>query len=209
MLKLKEAQVKKVAKELNKVMGLNPPIDTDVAMEEIIKTIKLEVLQIGTGNPPLITPDDKFSDETTEVLNAFMGNGKDVPAEEATPAAVAEKIHKKNIADKPVQVIEDKPVTKKKPVAKVVAEKSALKEASEDLKNTAKAAVKKAKGKEEKGESNEALGVRLLKEKATDEEITEAFTAAYTKKDKNVTEAFVAKRVKIYMDIARKKTAKA
>jgi hypothetical protein len=203
MLKLKEAQVKKVAKELNKVMGLNPPIDTDVTMEEIIKTIKLEVLQLGTGNPPLITPDDKFSDETTEVLNAFMGNGKDVPAEEATPAAVAEKIHKKNIADKPVQVVEDKPVAKKKVAAKVVP----IEEEKVPVAKAAKPAAKKAK--EEKGESNEALGVRLLKEKATDEEITEAFTAAYAKKDKNVTEAFVAKRVKIYMDIARKKTAKA
>jgi hypothetical protein len=78
--------------------------------------------------------------------------------------------------------------------------------------NNAKAvtAVKEVKPKVEKAraESMEALGSRLLKEKADDKAIQSAFVKAY--KVKGITDtAFIEKRVKIYMHIAEKRaTAK-
>ena len=200
----KESLVRNAAKELNKVMGLTPPIDIKADTDDILAVIKKEVLRIGTGKPPLITPEDEFTPEVQELLDELIANGeeeKTEPVEEKketkkkkeTPESVG-KIHKKNIADKPIQVGEpEKKATKPAP----------KKEEKEEKKEAAP-----KKKQERKMESNEDLAVRLLKEKATDEEITEAFRAAYAEKEKNVTDKFLEKRVKIYMDIAKKKTAK-
>ena len=53
-------------------------------------------------------------------------------------------------------------------------------------------------------ESNEALGSRLLKEKADAETIERAFIAAYADAGKTDLD-FIRERIKIYMKIAKKR----
>lgn len=64
-----------------------------------------------------------------------------------------------------------------------------------------------AKAPKERRLSNEALGSKLLKEKATEEQIIAAFTAAYKLKGKT-DKKYIAARSKIYMNIAKKKSTK-
>ena len=76
-----------------------------------------------------------------------------------------------------------------------------------DVKGTE--AAKKATAKTPKTPrlSNEALGVQLLKSKATEEEIIAAYTQVY--KLKGITDKdFIKKRAKIYMGIATKRATK-
>jgi len=54
-------------------------------------------------------------------------------------------------------------------------------------------------------ESMEDLGARLYKEKATQEQIVDAFTNAYVERHKTPDTAFLAKRIAIYMEIGRKR----
>ncbi len=64
-----------------------------------------------------------------------------------------------------------------------------------------------AKTPKERKLSNEALGAKLLKEKADEATILAAFTAAY--KLKGITDKkYIVARSKIYMSIAKKKSTK-
>ena len=70
-----------------------------------------------------------------------------------------------------------------------------------------KAADKPAKAPKARTESNEALGERLLREKASQEAILNAFTAVYKQKKGVTDKKFVEARAAIYMRIAEKKAA--
>ena len=69
------------------------------------------------------------------------------------------------------------------------------------------AAKKTAKTPKERRLSNEALGAKLLKEKADQDTIIAAFTEVY--KLKGITDkSFIEKRARIYMNIAQKRVTK-
>jgi hypothetical protein len=264
---ISKKQLINAAKEFN-TLPLDPPIDTNVSVEELTRVIRTEVLGIGSEDPPLIGPDDQFSPETMELIDTFMTEdekkeevveeteiveekevveppslkeevdaaetlkelkaiattdgffkeirGKlsgyrtadalraamlDVLKEEAdalraamldvlkeeeeSVKAVVEKIHEKNIASKAPKT--STPVEKKEPKKDV----------------TPKTATKKKESTPH--ESNEDLALRLLKEEADAETIQAAFNTVYVAKGKNITKVFLEKRIKIYMDIARRK----
>ena len=70
-----------------------------------------------------------------------------------------------------------------------------------------KAADKPAKAPKARTESNEALGERLLKEKASQEAIIAAFTEVYKAKKGLTDTKFIEARAAIYMKIAEKRAA--
>ena len=249
---ISKKQLINAAKEFN-TLPLDPPIDTNVSVEELTRVIRTEVLGIGSEDPPLIGPDDQFSPETMELIDTFMtedekkeevveeteiveekevveppslkeevdaaetlkelkaiattdGFFKEIRGklsgyrtadalraamldvlkeEEESVKAVVEKIHEKNIASKAPKT--STPVEKKEPKKDV----------------TPKTATKKKESTPH--ESNEDLALRLLKEEADAETIQAAFNTVYVAKGKNITKVFLEKRIKIYMDIARRK----
>lgn len=79
--------------------------------------------------------------------------------------------------------------------------------AKEDIKADSKTETKPVVKKETKprAESNEALGERLLKEKASQEQILKEFSAVYKSKAGVTDKVFVAARAMIYMKIAKKR----
>lgn len=88
--------------------------------------------------------------------------------------------------DKPAEVEADKPETKE----------------------TKKPTVKKPETKKEpkvRAESNEAIGERLLKEKANEATILATFTKVYKDKAGITDKKFIASRASIYMKIATKR----
>lgn len=250
---ISKKQLINAAKEFNSV-GINPPIDINVSVEELTRVIQVEVLGIGSEEPPLIGPDDQFSPETMALIDEFTQDGVakeetatepeeeekeelDVPPtlleeieiaetlkelkaiattdktfksirgklsgyktadalreamldllkeEEKEVKVSVEKLHEKNIASKPPRTVVEN-------------------ETKETTPKTAPAKKETAPKSTEKQESNEELALRLLKEGADAETIQATFATVYGKKGKNITKDFLAKRVKIYMDIARRK----
>lgn len=88
---------------------------------------------------------------------------------------------------------------------KLAADKAPAKEKAKDAK---KDEVKKPvakKAPKERAESNEHIGERLLKEKATEATILATFTKVYKEKKGITDKKFVQARANIYMTIAKKK----
>lgn len=90
-------QLKKVAEEFNEVMdGLNPLIDTSLSEKKLTKVLKQAITFID----PV---EDHFSDETQAVIDELSSIENLVKENTSLKQQVAEKIHKQNIADKPVR----------------------------------------------------------------------------------------------------------
>ena len=70
---------------------------------------------------------------------------------------------------------------------------------------TDKPKEKEKKAPKARAESNEAIGERLLKEKANEATILATFTKVYKDKSGVTDKKFVAARAAIYMNIAKKK----
>jgi len=93
-----EKQLRKAAREFNEVMdGLNPLIDTTLPEEELMGVLKEAITFIDPTT-------DHFSNETQLIIDE-LSPIEDLVKEKkpATKQEVAEKIHKQNVADKPVK----------------------------------------------------------------------------------------------------------
>jgi hypothetical protein len=103
-MNLTEKQLKNAAKEFNEVMdGLDPLIDPTLPRDELAATL---VTAIAFIDPET----DKFSKETQAVIDELtpapvVSDKKS--KKDAEKQAAAEKIHKTNIADKPVRTADD------------------------------------------------------------------------------------------------------
>lgn len=114
-------ELAKVAKELNEVLGIDPPIDVGGEAD----ALKAQILE---AQEKLITPDDDFSEETSKILKVFK--------EEKTPTP-APKAAKEN--EKKVEPKKTEPAPKK--------EEPPKEKAKEAPKEKAAAPVKAVRGK--------------------------------------------------------------
>jgi len=94
----------------------------------------------------------------------------------------------------------------------VIAQNTAKAEKLISKANDKKAPAEKSNEKQKKEpkprpESNEAMALRLYKEKASQEAIVNAFTAVYKQKKGVTDKKFIESRAAIYMRIAEKKAA--
>lgn len=192
-----------LAKEMNKVMGLDPAInledDAEGLEEEIRKEVgeiyptdgfmeasklSLRTLGIGPWLEPEEEPGEKPAEEPVpEEEPPEEGAGEEPPPEEPTSTPKKEEGGKGTVAKK-------KAAPKKK--AKTAAKKAAPKKA--------KAAPEKAAPAEKKQKA-EDLMKQLLKSKASEKDQVSAFAAYYKEKGKKVDTAFIKKRIGIYTKI--------
>lgn len=99
-----EKQLRIAAKEMNEVMGLEPPINVRAEKGELESLVRKGITYIDPVQ-------DEFTELTQGVIDELspkVGKGKieDVPDEdeEETAQDVAERIHKKNVDDVPIRV---------------------------------------------------------------------------------------------------------
>src|SRR5512133_237092 len=101
-----EKQLHKVAEEFNEVMGLDPSIDIYLPVERVTRLVKAAMRYVD--------PEDEFSEDTLMIIKEFEEKGdlkvqveKTKPEKPKTKTEVAEEIHKRNIADRPIKVVAD------------------------------------------------------------------------------------------------------
>lgn len=160
--KEKLIRLKKVARDMNKVMGLSPKIDLNADYDVILKGIKAETKELFQ--------DDKFTGATWEFFEDDLGIVRtDLPFDAAGPGpGTPTKKPKKSLKKKPVKKTTKK-AEKKKPVKKKATKKSSKKAAANSEKKTtkkkasAKPAKKKSAGKTDFSKSNKARVWKLWK----------------------------------------------
>jgi hypothetical protein len=119
---MKKSELLAAAKELNKVLGLEPPIDTKQEVAKIKKLMK----EAGE----LIEPTDTFSVATSKVLDELQGTKGTTEAPKAKAKAApkkAEPVEADDDDDDELEVIEepaDEPAPKKAPKAKAAPKKA-------------------------------------------------------------------------------------
>lgn len=105
---MKTDRLVKAAVELNKLLGLEPAIDTD-RDEAYLRAQLLEV------NNKLLTPDDVLSAETSVTLKLLKGKKK-TPTKKKGKKEKAVKIEKKKVVEKKQGKTKKKINTKTKPI---------------------------------------------------------------------------------------------
>ncbi len=205
---MERKQLVKTATELNKVLELDPAIVvTKKATDE-------EIIQGITEAADLLEDEDKLTKATEATLDAIFEEGTEEGTEETTAdlvAAADSKALKQMAKDYP----EFKGIKTVAVKTEVLREKmlAALEEGGEAPveKEVVKPEAKKkptAKKKKEGGTkvTGHSLAADLLESKASEKEITAAYTKFYADKDIN-DDAFIEKRAKIYMNLAKKDQA--
>jgi len=104
-----EKQMRKTAKEMNNVMGLDPPIDESGSIADLRAGILDGIKYI---NPKI----DVFSEETQELIDEFANGGKEKP-EAAAPVVDDKRPKKHTIVIPPIEDEEEAEVVEKKPTA--------------------------------------------------------------------------------------------
>jgi hypothetical protein len=103
MATLKE--LKRAAREFNEVMdGLDPLINVNLPEKELTDILKQAITFIDPEQ-------DHFTDQTQAIIDELSDLEEPAEEEELSQQETAEKIHKQNIADKPVKVGDEEPLT--------------------------------------------------------------------------------------------------